>query len=379
MGFSLPLFPPSAATNADDVDHLYYWLLTVSVVMTVLIFAAVFIFAMKYRRRSEKEVPRPIHGSMIIEITWSVVPFLVMLTFFWWGAEIYFRNESPPANAMDVYVVGKQWMWKIQYPDGQREINELHVPVGRPVRLTLASEDVIHSFYIPAFRLKHDVVPGHYDNMWFTATKPGRYHIFCAEYCGTEHSGMIGWVTVMDQNDYENWLANGGSEGSMSAQGEKLFQQLGCSTCHLQDEQGRGPVLRGLYGSRVLLDNGRTVIADDAYIRESILNPNAKIAAGFHPDLMPTFKGQVTEENILQFIAYVKSLAVQKGNTIGAAEVGASEGPNRPGSDANAGQGNLNTSGTSMTQVPGRAEATDQAVRRTTPPPAKTAAPGGKK
>src|SRR5579871_4492081 len=212
MGFSLPLFPPSAATNADDVDHLYYWLLTVSVVMTVLIFAAVFIFAMKYRRRSEKEVPRPIHGSMIIEITWSVVPFLVMLTFFWWGAELYFRNESPPANAMAVYVVGKQWLWKIQYPDGQREINELHVPVGRPVRLTLASEDVIHSFYIPAFRLKHDVVPGHYDNMWFTATKPGRYHIFCAEYCGTEHSGMIGWVTVMDQNDYENWLANGGSE-----------------------------------------------------------------------------------------------------------------------------------------------------------------------
>jgi len=186
----------------------------------------------------------------------------------------------------------------------------LHVPTGRPVKITLASEDVIHSFFIPAFRIKHDVVPGRYDIMWFTATKPGRYHLFCAEYCGTEHSGMVGWVTVMTPADYENWLSGGGSEGSMAAQGEKLFSQLGCSTCHLQDQQGRCPVLRGVYGSRVELDSGKTVLADDAYIRESILNPNAKIVAGFKSDIMPTFQGQISEEGLLQLIVYIKSLAI---------------------------------------------------------------------
>jgi cytochrome c oxidase subunit 2 len=202
-------------------------------------------------------------------------------------------------------------MWKIQYPEGQREINELHVPINRPVKLTLASEDVIHSFFIPAFRVKHDVVPGRYDIMWFTATKTGRYHLFCAEYCGTEHSGMVGWVTVMNENDYENWLAGGGSEGTMAQQGEKLFGELGCATCHQLDQQGRGPILRGVYGSRIQLQNGQTVLADDAFIRESILNPNAKVVAGYRTDVMPTFQGQITEEQLLQLIVYVKSLAVQ--------------------------------------------------------------------
>ncbi len=175
----------------------------------MLIFAVIFVFAIKYRRRGD-EVPQPIHGSLRLEITWSIIPFLVMLTFFWWGAKIYFANAVPPPDAMDVYVVGKQWMWKLQYPGGQREINELHVPIGRPVKITLASEDVIHSFFIPALRIKHDVVPGHYDTMWFTANKPGPLSLFCAEYCGTEHSGMVGWVTVMDPADYQNWLAGGG-------------------------------------------------------------------------------------------------------------------------------------------------------------------------
>jgi len=200
-------------------------------------------------------------------------------------------------------------MWKIQYPEGTREINELHVPIGRPVKLTLASEDVIHSFFIPAFRIKHDVVPGRYDTMWFTATKPGRYHIFCAEYCGTEHSGMVGWVTVMTDSDYENWVAAGGTEGSMAQQGERLFEQYGCSTCHQADQQGRGPNLRGVYGSRIQLTDGRSVQADDAYIRESILNPNSKVTAGYRPDVMPTFQGQISEEQLLQMIVYIKSLA----------------------------------------------------------------------
>jgi cytochrome c oxidase subunit 2 len=210
---------------------------------------------------------------------------------------------------MDVYVVGKQWMWKLQYPGGQREINELHVPTGRAVKITLASEDVIHSFFIPALRIKHDVVPGHYDTMWFTADKPGRYHMFCAEYCGTEHSGMVGWVTIMTPADYENWLAGGGASGTMAQQGERLFEQLGCSSCHLLDRQGRGPMVRNLYGSRVQLAGGQTVQADDAYLRESILNPNAKLVSGYKPGVMPSFQGQISEEGILQLIVYIKSLA----------------------------------------------------------------------
>ncbi len=308
----IPLFPDAASSTAATVDYLYYYLSAVTVVMTALIFAAVFIFAIKYRRRSEDEIPPPIHGSLKLEIAWSVIPFIVMLTFFWWGAQIYFANASAPPDAMDVYVVGKQWMWKIQYPEGQREINELHVPIGRPVKVTLASEDVIHSFFIPAFRLKHDVVPGRYDTMWFTATKPGRYHIFCAEYCGTEHSGMVGWVNVMTEPDYENWLSSGGLEGTMAQQGERLFGQLGCSTCHQLDQQGRCPNLRGVYGSHVQLADGRTALVDDAYIRESILNPNAKIVRGYKPDVMPSFQGQISEEGLLQLIVYIKSLATPK-------------------------------------------------------------------
>jgi cytochrome c oxidase subunit II len=306
----LPLFPEAASTIASSIDYLYFYLTAVSVIMTALIFGAVFFFAIKYRRRSPNEVPQPIHGSLKLEIAWSVIPFIIMLSFFWWGAQIFFESASPPPGAMDMYVVGKQWMWKIQYPEGQREINEMHVPVGKPVRLTLASEDVIHSFFIPAFRVKHDVVPGRYDTMWFTATKPGRYHLFCAEYCGTEHSGMVGWVNVLSETDYENWLSGGGSEGTMAQQGERLFQQLGCSTCHLLDQQGRCPIMRGVYGSHVQLQDGKTVVADDAYIRESILNPNAKIVAGFKPDVMPTFQGQISEEGLLQLIVYIKSLAI---------------------------------------------------------------------
>jgi cytochrome c oxidase subunit 2 len=311
----LPLWPDAASAVALDVDHLYIYLTLVSVVMSVLIFITIFVFAIKYRRRGD-EVPQPIHGSLRLEITWSIIPFLVMLTFFWWGAKIYFQNAVPPADAMDIYAVGKQWMWKLQYPQGQREINEMHVPTGRPVKITLASEDVIHSFFIPALRIKHDVVPGHYDTMWFTADKPGRYHIFCAEYCGTEHSGMVGWINVMTPADYENWVAGGGSSGTMAQQGERLFEQMGCSTCHLLDRQGRCPNLRGVAGSRVQLTGGQTVLADDAYLRESILNPNAKVVAGYHADVMPSFQGQISEEGILQLIVYIKSLA--PGNAPGA-------------------------------------------------------------
>jgi cytochrome c oxidase subunit 2 len=209
---------------------------------------------------------------------------------------------------MEIYVVGKQWMWKAQHMDGAREINELHVPIGRPVKLIMGSEDVIHSFSIPDFRVKADVVPGRYNSLWFTATQPGKYHIFCTQYCGTKHSGMIGWVTAMTPADYQVWLSGNSSSGTMADAGAKLFSDLVCVTCHTDVAQpGRGPVLKGLYGKQVLLEGGQTVTFDDAYIRESILRPQAKIVAGFQP-VMPTFQGLVTEEQLLQLIAYVKSL-----------------------------------------------------------------------
>ncbi len=303
------IFPPRASAGAGEVDALYSFLLVVGITMTALIFFFVFFFAIKYRRKHDDDRPRAIHGSLPLEIAWSVLPFLIMLMMFGWGTDLYFRNYSPPpTNTLDIYVTGKQWMWKVQHPGGQREINELHVPMGRAVKLTLASEDVIHSFYIPAFRLKHDVVPGSYQTYWFQPTKPGRYHIFCAEYCGTNHSRMIGWVTVMDPNAYETWLAGGVGE-SLVEQGQKLFSQYGCVTCHVMDAQGRCPTLRYVFGKPVVLEDGRTVVADEAYLRESILNPNAKIVKGYHRDIMPVFQGQIGEDQLLQLIVYIKSLS----------------------------------------------------------------------
>jgi cytochrome c oxidase subunit 2 len=226
---------------------------------------------------------------------------------FAWGASLYFHLSYPPANALNLYVVGKQWMWKIQHPEGRREINELHVPVGQPIKLTMTSEDVIHSFFVPAFRTKMDVVPGRYTTLWFEATKAGEYHLFCAEYCGTSHSLMIGRVVVMEPVQYQEWLSGGSSQEPLTVAGERLFQQLGCDTCHRADSRARGPVLEGLFGKSVQLQGGQTVIADEAYIRESILNPNAKLVTGYQP-LMPTFQGLVSEEGILQILAYIKSL-----------------------------------------------------------------------
>jgi cytochrome c oxidase subunit 2 len=215
-----------------------------------------------------------------------------------------------PDNALDVYATAKQWMWKFQHPSGQREINALHVPVNRPIRITMASEDVIHSLFFPSFRTKVDVLPNRYRTLWFQATKTGRFHIFCAEYCGTSHSGMIGWVDVMEPTDYQKWLA-GGTEGSLASQGEKLFQKFACNTCHTNDATARGPVLLGLFGSTVTLSDDKTLVADENYIRESILNPQAKLVKGFGP-IMPTFQGQVNEEDLLKLLAYIKSLAPQK-------------------------------------------------------------------
>ncbi|HMF75967.1 MAG TPA: cytochrome c oxidase subunit II [Bryobacteraceae bacterium] len=304
----LPLFPPAASAQAGPIDELYWFEVIVSAIMTVLIFAAVAFFAWKYRRRPGVRAVQ-IEGSTGLELTWSILPFLVMLVMFWWGAKLYYAAQNPPLDAAEVFVTGKQWMWKIQYADGTREINTLHVALNQPVKLTMASEDVIHSFSIPAFRVRHDVVPGTYDSLWFTPTKVGRYHIFCTEYCGNQHAQMGGWVEVLDERAYANWASGGGGEGSLSEQGQKLFAQNGCSTCHLLDQQGRCPILRGLYNKPVQLRDGSTVMANDAYLRESILDANAKIVSGFDADVMPNFKGQLSEENVIQLIAYIKSLS----------------------------------------------------------------------
>jgi len=280
------------------------------VFFSLLIAGLIVFYAVKYRGRSPGSVGASIHGGMLLEIAWSVIPLLITMVIFVWGASVFFAMSHPPDETLNIYVVGKQWMWKFQHLDGQREINELHVPVGRAVKLIMTSEDVIHDVFVPAFRIKADVLPGRYTHIWFQATKPGRYHLFCAEYCGTRHSGMIGEVVVMAPSEYQTWLSGGAPEGSLAAAGEKLFQDLACVTCHRADSQGRGPMLQGLFGKTVQLQNGETVVADEAYVRESILRPSAKITAGYQP-IMPTFQGLISEEQLLELIEYVKSLHTQ--------------------------------------------------------------------
>jgi cytochrome c oxidase subunit 2 len=307
MWSSLPLFPERASTVARSVDNLFFFLVGITVFFSTLIAVLVVVFAIKYRRTHPAQVGAPITGSVPLELMWSIVPFGISMVIFAWAANLYFDLYRPPDQALQIYAVGKRWMWKFQHIDGQREINELHVPVGRPVKVTLTSEDVIHDLYFPSFRVKTDVIPGRYMSLWFQATKAGEYRMFCAEYCGTNHSRMIGRVIVMEPAAYQAWLSGGVGEMSMSARGQKAFQDLACHTCHMEDSGGRGPSLRGLFGSQVKLADGTTVVADEAYLREAILNPQAKLVAGYQP-LMPTFQGLVNEEALLGLIEYIKSL-----------------------------------------------------------------------
>src|ERR1700722_466091 len=303
---NFPLWPDRASTTAGNVDALYIFLLIVTALMTALIFTAVIYFAARYRRRAGV-LAEQIEGSTPLELTWSIIPLFVFLAIFAWGAVVFFKGRTPPRDSTEVYVVAKQWMWKLEHAEGQREINELHVPVGRDVKLIMTSQDVIHSFFVPAFRMKQDVLPGRYTVAWLHATKAGTYHLFCAEYCGTQHSGMIGSIVVMEPAQFEAWMS-GGSTGPLSASGEKIFAELGCVTCHRADSQGRGPNLQGIFGKPVQLEDGRTVTADENYIRESILDPGAKVVSGFKP-VMPTFQGLVSEEQLTALVAYVKSLS----------------------------------------------------------------------
>jgi cytochrome c oxidase subunit II len=306
------LFPEQASTLAPRVDALYFFLLGVAVFFTLLIASLIVYFSIKYRRgnASVDRAPSQARGHAFgLEIAWMVVPFLISMTIFAWGASLYFSEYRPPTGALDVRVVGKQWMWKFQHPDGRREINTLHVPLGQPVKLTMISEDVIHSVYVPAFRIKHDVLPGRYSACWFEATRIGEFHLFCAEYCGTNHSRMNGRVVVVEPGDYQSWLAGGKSNQSPAEAGKQLFEELRCVTCHRAGGgTSRCPPLEDLYAYQVKLATGQTVTADEDYLRESILRPAAKVVAGYQP-LMPSFDGQVDEEQLIQLIAYIKSLA----------------------------------------------------------------------
>ncbi len=292
---------------AARVDALFYFLVAVTVFFAALIFFMIVVFAVKYRRRSEDERPRPIEGNFWLEILWSAIPLGLTMVMFVWGAIIYFDIYNPPNDALEISIVGRQWMWKAQHAEGQREINELHVPVGQAVKLTMTSEDVIHDVFLPAFRIKQDVLPGRYTTLWFQATKAGEYPLFCAQYCGTQHSGMVGRVVVLEPAEFEKWLSGGATGVSMIDQGASLFKRFGCETCHGAGGTSQGPSLAGLFGKTVKLQEGTTVTADENYIRESILDPRAKIVAGYQP-IMPTFKGLVSEEGLLQLIAYIKSL-----------------------------------------------------------------------
>lgn len=319
MDGNFRLFPPQASQGAAQVDHLVLFMIAISAFFTLLIFGLIAYFALRYRRRDPTERPPLIEGSTPLELTWTFIPLLITVVMFYWGSKVFVDAHSPPDDAMEIFIIGKQWMWKVQHPEGRREINTLHLPLGRAVKLTMTSQDVIHDFSIPDFRVKQDVLPGMYTTEWFVPTRLGEYHIFCDQYCGAKHAEMAGFVEVVSPADYQRWLAGDLSAEPPATAGKKLFTLYGCNTCHGQ----YAPTLAGLYGRpvQVIDEHGyqRTVIADEAYIRQAILYPNAQLVLGY-PNRMPSFKSTLSEEQILDLVQFIKSLS-------GAAELAPYVGP----------------------------------------------------
>ncbi|HMO04797.1 MAG TPA: cytochrome c oxidase subunit II [Kiritimatiellia bacterium] len=309
MNLLFDLLPVQATEYAKQVDALYLFILAISAFFTLLFVGLLVGFTLKYRRRTNDERPEPPHEHYTLELVGGAVLLALLMGMFFWGAKLYFKAQRPPADAMEVLVSGKQWMWKLQHPSGKKEINTLHVPIGKAVKLSMTSEDVIHSFFIPAFRVKNDVLPGRYTQVWFKPEQEGTFHLFCAEYCGNEHSRMIGYVRVLSQDAYDRWTQNLGDADETPVQaGGRLFAELGCIACHRPDAGALGPDLAGVFGHEVALSDGTTLIADEDYLRESILVPQAKLVAGYAP-IMPTFQGSVNEEQLAQLITYIKSLS----------------------------------------------------------------------
>jgi len=301
-----PLFPPEASQLAAQSDALFFFLVLISLVgLTVVVLLIVGFSILYHRKRHPKAVQ--IEGSTLLETTWTIIPLGLFLVVFVWGALIYFRVYTPPENAMNIYVVGKQWMWKAEHPGGQHEIDALHIPAGVPIQLTLISQDVFHSFSIPAFRVKREVIPGRYTSVWFQPTQVGTYHLFCSQYCGTDHSQMIGSIYVMKPEDYRAWLQASTSGQSLAQDGERLFASLSCNACHNTRPDARGPNLVGVYGSQLTLANGETVTADEAYLRQAILDPAQHVTQGYAP-IMPTYQGQVSEDGVIALVEYIRNL-----------------------------------------------------------------------
>jgi len=300
------LYPPEASKIAPQMDALYFFMVLVSLVGLTIVTLLIVAFSILYNKKRHPQAVQ-IEGSTLLEATWTIIPLGIFLVIFVWGALLYFRIYTPPANAMNIYVVGKQWMWKIEHPGGQHEINALHIPTGQPIQLTIISQDVFHSFSIPAFRVKREAIPGRYTSAWFEATTPGTYHLFCTQYCGTNHSQMIGEVVVMTPDDYKKWLAGSTSGDSLAQNGERLFASLSCNACHNASPTARGPNLVGVYGSHLTLSSGQTVNVDEAYLRQAILNPSENITQGYAP-IMPTYQGQVSEEGVIALVEYIKNL-----------------------------------------------------------------------
>jgi cytochrome c oxidase subunit 2 len=303
------MLPAQASTIAPKVDALFYTVTGVTVAVAVAIFLVLALFAIRYRfaAPSPRDRDEGAAARTRLEVAWTVIPLALFVAAFFWASILYVERSKPPANATDVFIVAKQWMWTAQHHTGQREIDELHVAVGQPVRLVMTSQDAIHSFFVPAFRVKQDVLPGRYTELWFTATAPGRYHLFCAEYCGTDHARMGGDVVVMPQPEFQHWLAARAVPADMAARGEALFRTYGCSGCHGANATIHAPDLAGIYGKPVPLSDGTTVLADERYLRDSILLPQREIAAGY-PAVMPTFAGRLTDEDVFDLIAYIRNL-----------------------------------------------------------------------
>ena len=297
---------PEASSLAPGIDALFWSMIALCGLVALGVFATMIFYCVRYRRGSHADRTGAHAQSLGVELTWTLIPFALFIAVFIWSLVLFAKARTPPANAQTLYVVAKQWMWHVQHPAGQREINSLHVPIGEPVRLTMTSQDVIHSFYVPAFRVKQDVLPGRYTQLWFTATKLGTFSLFCAEYCGLDHSKMGGTVVVMRPGEYAHWLTGHETGVSLAARGATLFRARGCSGCHGPNASIHAPDLNDLYGHPVHLSNGSTVIADDRYIRDSILLPEAQVVAGYEP-LMPSFSGQLSEDDLLALIAYIKS------------------------------------------------------------------------
>ncbi|CEK14738.1 cytochrome c oxidase subunit II [Chthonomonas calidirosea] len=316
-----PIIPPAASTFADEVDHIFYTLVGLTIFFTALVFCLLLIFVVRFHRGSRANRANRSFGNLSLELTWSIIPGIIGLVIFAWSARPYAEAYNPPADAQEILVIGKRWMWHLQHADsGIRENNELHIPVGKAIKLTMISQDVIHGFYVPAFRVKRDCLPGYYNTVWFIPTKVGKYPFYCTEYCGTNHSKMGGFVYVMTPADYLQWKENGGNlevahRETAAERGYDLFNKYGCANCHASEDGVHGPTLNGLYGSKVVLQNGQTVTVDDNFIRQSIVNPDSVRVAGY-PPLMQAYSvgdgpGQLSEEEILELIAYIKSLGGQ--------------------------------------------------------------------